>query len=133
MSKKASKKAYKSLPIKRKLEIINLVENLPPDKKKKGITAEFGIPASTLSMGWDSVTANAITNWFCKGGFTRLVEDECLSEVVVQEESEVIHVPEDDIVEDLSLIKVGQLGNTFEEYVCIDNMYSVLQCLILQT
>ena len=28
-------KAYNSLSIKRKLEIINLVENLPPDKKKK--------------------------------------------------------------------------------------------------
>ena len=70
---------------------------------------------------WDSVTATAITNCFCKGGFTRPVEDECVSKVVVQEESEVIHVPEDDTAEDLSLIMVGQLGNTFEEYVCIDN------------
>ena len=49
MSKKPLKRAYNSLPIKRKLEIINLVENLPPDKKKRDIAAVFGILASTLS------------------------------------------------------------------------------------
>ena len=51
MSKKPSKKvkAYNSLPIKRKLEIINLVENLSPEKNKKDIAAELAIPPSILS------------------------------------------------------------------------------------
>ena len=49
LDKTKQKKAYNSLPIKHKLEIINLVENLPPDKKTKDIAAEFGIPASILS------------------------------------------------------------------------------------
>ena len=57
-------------------------------------------------MGWDSATATAITKCFRKGGFTRPVEDECVSEVVVQEESEVIRVSEDDTAKDLSLIMV---------------------------
>ena len=35
--------------MKHKLEIINHVEHLPPNKKKKDIDTEFGIPASTLS------------------------------------------------------------------------------------
>jgi len=39
----ASSKKYVSLPIKRKLEIIHLVENLPQNKKKKDIAAEFKI------------------------------------------------------------------------------------------
>ena len=40
---------YQSLTIKRKLEIIDKVDSLPPGKKKKDIAAECGIPASTLS------------------------------------------------------------------------------------
>ena len=45
----SKKKTDQSLPIKRKLEIINRVEHLPLDKKKKHIAAEFGIPSSNLS------------------------------------------------------------------------------------
>ena len=40
---------YQSLTIKRKLEIIDLVDNAPPGKKKKDIASEAGIPPSTLS------------------------------------------------------------------------------------
>lgn len=40
---------YQSLTIKRKLEIIDLVDQAPPGKKKKDIANEAGIPASTLS------------------------------------------------------------------------------------
>ena len=40
---------YQSLTIKRKFEIIDKVDSLPPGKKKKDIAAECGIPASTLS------------------------------------------------------------------------------------
>lgn len=40
---------YQSLTIKRKLEIIDLVNQAPPGKKKKDIASEAGIPASTLS------------------------------------------------------------------------------------
>ena len=40
---------YKSLTIKQKLEIIDLVEKAEPGKKKKEITAELSIPPSTLS------------------------------------------------------------------------------------
>ena len=39
-------KKYNSLTVK--LEIIDRVENLPPDKKKD-IAAEYNIPCSTLS------------------------------------------------------------------------------------
>ena len=41
--------SYKSLTIKRKLEIINAVEKAPASKKKKEIAAEFDIHQSTLS------------------------------------------------------------------------------------
>ena len=41
--------SYKSLTIKKKLEIVDRVEGLPPGKKKKDIAAEYGIPCSTLS------------------------------------------------------------------------------------
>ena len=34
--------------IRRKLEIINAVENAPPSKRKRDIAAEFDIPPSTL-------------------------------------------------------------------------------------
>ena len=40
---------YQSITIKRKLEIIDLVDKAPPGKKKKDIASEVGIPASTLS------------------------------------------------------------------------------------
>ena len=40
---------YKSLTIKRKLEIIDLVEKAEPGKKKKEIATELSIPPSTLS------------------------------------------------------------------------------------
>ena len=40
---------YQSLTVKRKLEIIDRVENLPPGKKKKDVASEFKIPPSTLS------------------------------------------------------------------------------------
>lgn len=40
---------YQSLTLKKKLEIISRVENLPPGKKKKDIASEFGIAQSTLS------------------------------------------------------------------------------------
>ena len=40
---------YQSLTIKRKLEIIDKVDSLPPGKKKKDIAAECDIPPSTLS------------------------------------------------------------------------------------
>ena len=40
---------YQSLTVKRKLEIIYLVEKAPKEKKKKDIAAELSIPASTLS------------------------------------------------------------------------------------
>ena len=40
---------YQSLTIKRKLEIIDTVNSLPPGKKKKDIAAECDIPPSTLS------------------------------------------------------------------------------------
>ena len=40
---------YKSLTIKQKLEIIDLVEKAEPGKKKKEIAAELSIPPSTLS------------------------------------------------------------------------------------
>ena len=40
---------YQSLTIKRKLEIIDLVDQAPPGKKKKDIASEAGIQASTLS------------------------------------------------------------------------------------
>ena len=43
------RRKYKSLTVKRKLEVIERVESLPPGKKKKYIAAEFGIPQSTLS------------------------------------------------------------------------------------
>ena len=46
---KRDRGVYKSLTIKRKLEIINAVEKAPPTKKKKEIAAEFDIPPSTLS------------------------------------------------------------------------------------
>ena len=40
---------YQSLTIKRKLEILDTLENLPPGKKKKDVATDFNIPASTLS------------------------------------------------------------------------------------
>ena len=40
---------YNSLTIKRKLEIVDIVNNAPADKKKKDIAAEVGLPPSTLS------------------------------------------------------------------------------------
>lgn len=43
------KRSYQSLTIKKKLEIIDRVESLPPGKKKKDIAAEYEIPCSTLS------------------------------------------------------------------------------------
>ena len=43
---------YQSLTIQKKLEIIDRIEHLPPDKKKKDIAAEFDIPSSTLSTIW---------------------------------------------------------------------------------
>ena len=77
---------------------------------------------------WDSVSATAITNCFRKGGFTRPVEDECVSEMVVDKGSEMVPENEDDIAKDLSLIMVEQLGvtSTFEDYVCSD---SNVQCV----
>lgn len=57
------KTRYQSLTIKRKLEIIERVEHLPPHKKKKDIAAEFGIPQSTLSTilkNKDSLQANDV-------------------------------------------------------------------------
>ena len=42
------RRKYKSLTVKRKLEVIERVESIPPGKKKD-IAAEFGIPQSTLS------------------------------------------------------------------------------------
>ena len=39
---------YRSLSIKRKLEIIDAVEKVPAGKKKKEIATEFGIPTNTL-------------------------------------------------------------------------------------
>ena len=38
---------YQSLTLKRKLEIIDKVDSLPPGKKKKDIAAECGIPVGT--------------------------------------------------------------------------------------
>ena len=43
------RRKYKSLTVKRKLEVIERVESLPPGKKKKDIAAKFRIPQSTLS------------------------------------------------------------------------------------
>ena len=43
------KAKYPSLTIKRKLQIVEAVETLPPGKKKKDIVTEFGISPSTLS------------------------------------------------------------------------------------
>ena len=43
------KSKYQSLTIKRKLQIVEAVESLPPGKKKKDMAAEYGIPPSTLS------------------------------------------------------------------------------------
>ena len=46
---KRGRGVYKSLTIRRKLEIVNAVEKAPPTKTKKEIAAEFDIPPSTLS------------------------------------------------------------------------------------
>ena len=40
---------YLSLTMKTKLDIIDMVNNLPPGKRKKDIAAEYDIPPSTLS------------------------------------------------------------------------------------
>ena len=42
-------KTSRYLTVKRKLEIIDRVKNLPPGKKKKDVASEFKIPPSTLS------------------------------------------------------------------------------------
>ena len=44
-----SRGSYKSLTIKRKLEIVDAVEKAPASKKKKELAAEFNIAPSTLS------------------------------------------------------------------------------------
>ena len=44
-----SRGKYQSLTVKKKLEIIDQVESLPPGKKKKDIASNFGILQSTLS------------------------------------------------------------------------------------
>ena len=44
-----SRDSYKSLTIKRKLEIVDAVEKAPASKKKKELAAEFNIAPSTLS------------------------------------------------------------------------------------
>ena len=49
MSARTRRGRYQSLTVKRKLEIIDLVEKAPPGKKKKDIAAELSLPASTLS------------------------------------------------------------------------------------
>jgi hypothetical protein len=58
--------SYQSLTIKKKLEIIDRVEELPSGKKKKDIAAEYNIPCSTLSTilkNKDSLRGNhAIVN-----------------------------------------------------------------------
>lgn len=54
---------YQSLTIKRKLEIIDQVEHMPPGKRKKDVAAEFDIPQSTLSTilkDKDSLRANDV-------------------------------------------------------------------------
>ena len=45
----SKRRKYRALTIKRKLEIIERVNNLPPDKKKKDVASEYGIAPSTLS------------------------------------------------------------------------------------
>jgi hypothetical protein len=42
---------YQSLTIKRKLEIIDLVDQAPPGKKKKDIASEAGITATSEVFG----------------------------------------------------------------------------------
>ena len=58
--------SYQSLTIKKKLEIIDRVEDLPSGKRKKDIAAEYNIPCSTLSTilkNKDSLRGNhAIVN-----------------------------------------------------------------------
>ena len=41
--------SYQSLSLKKKCEIVESVEGLPPSKKEKDVAAEYNIPCSTLS------------------------------------------------------------------------------------
>ena len=59
-----SRDSYKSLTIKRKLEIINIVEKAPAGRKKKELATEFNIAVSTLSSiikNKDSLKVRAIS------------------------------------------------------------------------
>lgn len=51
---------YQSLTVKRKLEIINRVDSLPPGKRKKDIASEFGIPKSIIFENKDKLRASYV-------------------------------------------------------------------------
>ena len=63
-----SRGSYKSLTIKRKLEIVYAVEKAPASKKKKELAAEFNIAPSTLtSIIKNKVSLNVKANSGGKG------------------------------------------------------------------